>query len=72
MAGKVFFDSLGEVEVVTNSPLISHSKDAPPFDGMLTFSGAENAWRRLYFPKSVDPGAFRIDGSNGMKTMGKI
>ncbi|WP_303722399.1 hypothetical protein [Malonomonas rubra] len=72
IAGKISFEQYGEVQLVTDSPLISHSKNGPPFDGMLIFSGADGAWRRLYFPKSTDPGALRIDGSNGMKTMGKI
>jgi len=72
MAGEIYFSQYGEVQVVTDSPFISHSKSSPPFDGMLTFKGADYSWRRLYFPKSTDPGAFRIDGSNGMKTMGKF
>lgn len=72
LAGTIHFSQYGAVQVTTDSPLISHTLNGPPFDGMLTFKGAADAWRRLYFAKSSYPGSFRIDGSNGMKSMGKF
>ena len=72
ITGKVDIPEFGAADIVTDSPLLSYTKDSPPFDGVLIFKGAEATWRRLYFPKSTDPGAFRIDGSNGMRTMGKF
>lgn len=72
ITGTVAIPEFGTAGIVTDSPLLSYAKDSPPFDGVLIFNGAEASWRRLYFPKSTDPGAFRIDGSNGMRTMGKF
>ena len=72
ITGTVDIPEFGTAGIVTDSPLLSYAKDSPPFDGVLIFNGAEASWRRLYFPKSTDPGAFRIDGSNGMRTMGKF
>ena len=72
ITGTVAIPEFGTAVIVTDSPLLSYAKDSPPFDGVLIFKGAEASWRRLYFPKSTDPGAFRIDGSNGMRTMGKF
>lgn len=70
--GRIDFSHYGTVEITTNSPLLIQKETGQAFDGMLTFHGANNSWVRIFFPKAAYPGFFRLDGSDGLQTMGKL
>lgn len=70
--GQIDFSRYGTVKVVTDSPLLLQKETGLPFDGMLTFHGANDTWVRIFFPKAAYPGFFRLDGSDGLQTMGKL
>lgn len=72
MAGTIDFDQLGSVEVTTDGYLVSYTRNTEPFDGILIFTGADEQWLRLFFPKTTAPGFFRIDQSGPKKTMGSF
>jgi hypothetical protein len=70
--GQVDFSRYGTVTIATDSPLLVQKETGRPFDGMLTFHGSKDAWVRIFFPKAAYPGFFRLDGSDGLQTMGNL
>lgn len=70
--GTIVHGSFGACRVETESPLLLSSENGLPYDGMLRFHAGDGSWARLFFPNTGYPGAFRLDASSGMRTMGKL
>jgi len=72
MDGRIRFFPYGNVELKTTSPLQLLPPRELPFDGSLRVYGAEESWIRMLFNRGGDPGFFRIDGSDGLRTIGHL
>lgn len=72
LAGELTFDQFGTVKVETDAVLVLDVESGLPYNGVIMFYGEESSWVRLMFPRITYPGAFRINGSDGLDTMGTL
>jgi hypothetical protein len=70
--GELYHGRYGWVALQTDSPLLISPEQGLPYDGVLKFVGANGSWARIFFPRPGFPGAFRLDASTGLKTMGNL
>lgn len=70
--GALVIPPYGRVGLKTLSPIRIAPGTHKPFDGSLRFEGAGGSWVRLLYAKPGSPGFFRIDGSDGLETIGYL
>jgi len=72
LTGSLAFTDHGLVRLTTESPLQINPQRGLPFDGVLRFQGRDDSWLRLWFAKPAMTGFFKIDGSDGLQTIGQL
>ena len=70
--GQLLIPPYGLVQLTTLSPIKIVPGTHKPYNGALRFEGAEGAWIRLLYANPGKAGFFRVDGSDGMESIGYL